>query len=248
MELIKCNECGQLVPSTAKVCPECGCPLEDEISKSQISSEIVTIIANTTRCPHCHSVLISDMKECPECGYNLTVKKEIKKKAEEKSENELDETYEQEKESAKRKDTIISTIVIILLVFGIGAWLFLGNDKEETENIPNATITMGDAQVQKWLVGTFDGSYTAADGKAKTVSMDIDSIGNVRLNIKTGKLTSESEGKLVAQHGDSIKINFSKGYYEGIETSFRIDTLGHRICPEGDAWINKNSKDEKQHE
>lgn len=248
MNLIRCNECGNMVPSTASVCPECGCPLDDQKSLTQLSNEIDQVVAHSIRCPKCTSVLTSDMKECPVCGCNLAMEKEKQRQVEEKAEKEVEELYKQEAKVNKRKYLIILAIVVILLGCAVVGWFVYGNkDKETTVYNPNATITIGDAKIQQWIVGTFEGTYSTSEESEKKVSMDIDSLGNVKLHIESSKLTSESEGNLVMQHGDSIKINFSKGYYQGIETSFGIDTIGHRICPEGDAWLYKNNR-ELQHE
>lgn len=51
MSLIKCKECGHQVSDKAKVCPNCGCPLEKE-----------------NCCPECGQALSSEDKICPNCG------------------------------------------------------------------------------------------------------------------------------------------------------------------------------------
>ena len=51
MALIKCEECGESISSSAKVCPHCG------------------IKINLQTCPECSAKLNGDEINCPECGY-----------------------------------------------------------------------------------------------------------------------------------------------------------------------------------
>lgn len=51
MALIKCNECGKEISSSAKTCPHCG------------------IKINLSSCPECGKKLKGDETTCPECGY-----------------------------------------------------------------------------------------------------------------------------------------------------------------------------------
>lgn len=51
MALIKCEECGESISSSAKVCPHCG------------------IKINLQTCPECGAKLNGDEINCPECGY-----------------------------------------------------------------------------------------------------------------------------------------------------------------------------------
>lgn len=51
MALIKCEECGECISSSAKVCPHCG------------------IKVNLQTCPECGAKLNGDEINCPECGY-----------------------------------------------------------------------------------------------------------------------------------------------------------------------------------
>lgn len=56
MALIKCNECGESISSTAKSCPHCG-------AKNSVNM-----------CPECGYKLKEEMDKCPECGYPLKKK------------------------------------------------------------------------------------------------------------------------------------------------------------------------------
>ena len=51
MALIKCEECGESISSSAKVCPHCGVKI------------------NLQTCPECGAKLNGDETSCPECGY-----------------------------------------------------------------------------------------------------------------------------------------------------------------------------------
>lgn len=51
MALIKCNECGKEISSSAKTCPHCG------------------IKISLSTCPECGKKLKGDETTCPECGY-----------------------------------------------------------------------------------------------------------------------------------------------------------------------------------
>lgn len=51
MALIKCEECGESISSSAKVCPHCGVKI------------------NLQTCPECGAKLNGDETNCPECGY-----------------------------------------------------------------------------------------------------------------------------------------------------------------------------------
>ena len=56
MALIKCDECGESISSSAKVCPHCG------------------IKINLQTCPECGQKLKGDETNCPECGYPINKK------------------------------------------------------------------------------------------------------------------------------------------------------------------------------
>lgn len=56
MALIKCEECGESISSSAKTCPHCG------------------IKINLETCPECGKKLKGDETNCPECGYPINKK------------------------------------------------------------------------------------------------------------------------------------------------------------------------------
>ena len=55
MALIKCNECGKEISDKAKVCVNCGCPIEKEI-----------------KCDECGNILNSKDKICKKCGCPIS--------------------------------------------------------------------------------------------------------------------------------------------------------------------------------
>ena len=56
MAMIKCPDCGKEFSSFAKACPQCGCPVEDNIN------------SNTIKCSECGAEIDLTAKACPNCG------------------------------------------------------------------------------------------------------------------------------------------------------------------------------------
>ena len=51
----KCEECGLIIPSGAKICPNCGCPVEQQTEEGK-------------KCEECGLIIPSGAKICPNCG------------------------------------------------------------------------------------------------------------------------------------------------------------------------------------
>lgn len=69
--VIKCGECGFNIPSGMKICPNCGCPVEqhtDGDSAQQNSSQSFSGHMGNIRCRKCGSVIPNSIKFCPNCG------------------------------------------------------------------------------------------------------------------------------------------------------------------------------------
>jgi len=56
--MIKCPNCGAIIPADSKFCPKCGYKLVKE--KPQM-----------IECPNCHKQIPADSKFCPNCGYEI---------------------------------------------------------------------------------------------------------------------------------------------------------------------------------
>lgn len=144
------------------------------------------------------------------------------------------------RKNGKGLSTAIIIIVVLAIIGGLAWFLFLRPTKTEgIKSDTNERIALGSVMAPRWLVGTFAGSYTTADGASKQVTVDIDSIGNFNVKINEGSQSYESSGIVSDLHADSVKVKFVVGYYKGYDTSFRLDTIGHRFCPEGEAWLDK---------
>ena len=55
MALIKCEECGKEISSSAKICPNCGYKNDNKT------------------CPECGIVVKQSDSVCPECGFPLKI-------------------------------------------------------------------------------------------------------------------------------------------------------------------------------
>ena len=58
--MIKCPNCGAIIPADSKFCPNCGYKLVHNEPKPQM-----------IKCPHCGSMIPANSKFCPVCGYKL---------------------------------------------------------------------------------------------------------------------------------------------------------------------------------
>jgi membrane protease subunit (stomatin/prohibitin family) len=56
--MIKCPNCGAIIPADSKFCPKCGYKLVKDQPK-------------TIECPNCHKQIPADSKFCPYCGYKI---------------------------------------------------------------------------------------------------------------------------------------------------------------------------------
>ena len=56
--MIKCPNCGAVIPADSKFCPKCGYKLVKDQPK-------------TIECPNCHKQIPADSKFCPYCGYKI---------------------------------------------------------------------------------------------------------------------------------------------------------------------------------
>ena len=118
MALISCSNCGKEVSDKAKICPNCGCQLIEEI----IAEETPII------CEDCGSEIPPDADACPKCGCPISKDNEkfedgkIKKKA--------------------KKPILILSIIVLIVVLGVGSFFAINSFKMNTleESIYDALV------------------------------------------------------------------------------------------------------------
>lgn len=71
--LINCPECGKQVSDKAKICVNCGYPIDkyiEELNENERQKEIEKEKEKLPKCPYCQSVDIDKEGYCNECGMN----------------------------------------------------------------------------------------------------------------------------------------------------------------------------------
>lgn len=137
MALISCSNCGKDVSDKAKVCPNCGCQLIEEIVTEETS-----II-----CEDCGSKIPHEADTCPKCGCPVSLEKEN-----------LDESTPQKVEIASVNLPIVKRsakkyiIITIILILFIGISVVVGSiiksnqaakiSADYSENLEYATTMM----------------------------------------------------------------------------------------------------------
>lgn len=136
MALVTCPSCGNSISDKAKVCPNCNYQITEDVSMENFDPKI---------CEDCGAELSADDTVCSKCGCPVKQNEEIiPQKVEITSVN-----LPKAKKSAK-KVIIILSIVIALIVTGIGAFFVIKGEQDKIassnyfENLELATITMLD--------------------------------------------------------------------------------------------------------
>ena len=137
MALISCSNCGKEVSDKAKICPNCGCQLIEEI----IAEETPII------CEDCGSEIPLDAEACPKCGCPVSDKNEVSDEPAPQKVEIASVNLPTVKKSAK-KYIIIAIIVAILIGVGIVAGSIIKSNQsakisaDYSENLKSATTMM----------------------------------------------------------------------------------------------------------
>jgi hypothetical protein len=206
--VMKCSLCGAEISPGEMFCGECGHPVQVSVGPPTP--------AQVRTCPKCSSIVDAGERFCGSCGYDLTgttakPQSATSRPAVTAGPQAAARTSSNSFRIALIVGLVAMVAIVLLTIAGVGLWVWLGPDSNETNTTPSATTTgpAANANIGKInvsIAGTWNCEFRSSTDIAR---------GQMVLRQNGSAVT----GTVATENGGTDEI---AGTFDGQEFSFRV--------------------------